>query len=99
MELLVTGVKQALLKLGAARKVSEKALNPRSWIQEEQGLETETRLAGVGILRSAWMSKDLEVDQEMKTGKQKGKEAAYCCLPQRRAEVSAGSPGLPCDGL
>ena len=32
------------------------------------------------ILCSAWMSKDLEVDQEMKTGKQKGKEAACCCV-------------------
>lgn len=69
MELLVTGVKQALLKLGEAR------------IQEEQGLETETRWVGVGILHSAWMSKDLEVDQEIKTGKQKEKRqhvAASC---------------------
>lgn len=47
LELLITGVKQALLKLGAARKkVSEKAPNPWSWIQEEQRLEIETRQWG-----------------------------------------------------
>lgn len=38
------------------------------------------KAVGVRILCSAWMSKDLEVDQEMKTGKQKGKEAACCCV-------------------
>lgn len=80
LELLVTGMKQVLLKLGASRKVSEKALNPQSWIQEEQGLEIDTRRVGVGMLCSAWMSKDLDVDQEMKTGKQKGKEAECCCV-------------------
>lgn len=46
LELLVTGVKQALLKLGAAGTFSEKALNPRSWMQEEQGLEIKTRQWG-----------------------------------------------------
>lgn len=80
------------LKLGAARAISEKAPNSWSGIQEEQGLETETQ--GGGILRSAWISEDLEVDQGMKTGKQRGKEATLKymgwipvgrCVPQKAA--------------
>lgn len=72
--------------------ILEKAPNSWSGIQEEQGLETETQ--GGGILRSAWISEDLKVDQGMKTGKQRGKEATLKymgwipvgrCVPQKAA--------------
>lgn len=98
MELLATGVKQALLKLGLRESSESSELDPgragtgdrnKAGGGGDPMLSMDEQGFGSGPGNENW-------EAERKRGSMLLRPASP---PQRRAEASAGSPGLPWDGL
>lgn len=98
VELLATGVKQALLKLGLRESSESSELDPgragtgdrnKAGGGGDPMLSMDEQGFGSGPGNENW-------EAERKRGSMLLRPASP---PQRRAEASAGSPGLPWDGL